>query len=44
MGLLRKVTGKKERRQKYSSWRKEALVRMLQGAGIQPLHTYIDRR
>ena len=43
VGFLRQVKRMKAKRQK-ESWRKVASVRVLQGAGTQPLQTYIDRR
>ena len=44
VGLLRQVTGKKERRKNDGSWKKAASDSVLQGAGTQPLQTYIGRR
>ena len=44
MGFLRQVTRLKAKRLKDGSWQKVASDRVLQGAGTQPLQTYIGRR
>ena len=44
MGLLRKVMSTKAKMLKDGSWQKVESYRVIQGAGIQPIQTYIDRR
>ena len=44
VGFLRQVKRTKVKSQKDISWWKVASERVLQGAGTQPLKTYIDRR
>ena len=42
MGFLRQVTRKKATRLRDESWRKVTAETFLQGAGTQPLQTYVD--
>ena len=44
MYFLRQLTQKMSKRLNYGSWQKAAENSLLQGAGNQPLQTYIDRR
>ena len=44
MGFLRQVTKVKEKRLKDGSWQKVASEKVLQGAGTQLLHNYLDMR
>ena len=44
MGFLIQVKNLKEKNLKDGSWRKVVADRVIQGAGTQPLQTYLDRR
>ena len=44
IGFLWQLTIMKVKRQQYGSRRKVALEKVIQGAGTQPLQTYINRR
>ena len=44
VGFPRQVNKLKAKSLKYDTWRNVAVDIMLQGAGTQPLHTYLDRR
>ena len=44
VGFPRQVNKLKAKSLKYDTWRNVSVDRMLQGAGTQPLHTYLDRR
>ena len=44
VGFLRQVTRMQAKSNKDGTWKNVALERVLQGAGKQPLQTYIDRR